>query len=534
MTPETGSDTAPADPPGQPQRFRWLQCVLVLVLFLAYSAWCRPVPSVNEPHYLTKAKHYWQPEWCAGDFFLDSSNPHLVFYQTIGALTQWLTFPEAAWVGRIIALTLLAWGWTRLLSRLSPIRGAAVGTAALFLLLQALGNFSGEWLVGGVESKVLAYGLAFAGWASLMDRRLIPAAISLGLAMSFHPVVGVWCVIATAIALVSGRFVRRSDTDASPSESLGTWIVSAALLLVCALPGLVPAVQSLVGVDPEAAALADQYQVGVRLKHHLDPMVFPVSAYRYYALLLVIWGLLRTPTGDLPARRLFVRIVLASLVIAVVGIVVGWGPRPIQEMPLAGLRVWLLKFYPFRLGDLLLPMMVSLVVFERVTSWSEHQAGWRRLTSVVMAACAFALALWIPNVDKVPSRMSPETQADWIAACEWIRNETPEDSLLYAANEDWAVKWFTHRAEYANYKDCPQDAAGILEWVRRLRKINRWHRDAFRNGRISADELHQLHEETGITHLLVSRLGPVEGRPVYHNDSFRVYAIAPASDAATP
>jgi hypothetical protein len=211
-----------------------------------------------------------------------------------------------------------------------------------------------------------------------------------------------------------------------------------------------------------------------------------------------------------------------------VGILVGWGPRPIDQMPLARLRTWLLKFYPFRLADLLVPLLLSVVMFERVSDWAAVQSsGWKRHSAGLLAAAAFAVALWIPGADRSSSRMPPAQEADWIAACEWIRRETPENALLYAANEDWAVKWFAHRAEYVNYKDCPQDAAGILEWVRRLRTINRWHRAAFADGRLSENDLQNLHEQTGITHLLISRLGPIDSEPLYRNGSFRVYAIAP-------
>ena len=57
---------------------------LVFLSFFIFSAVRAPVPAVNEPHYLSKAKHYWNPNWCRGDFFLESSNTHLVFYQTFG------------------------------------------------------------------------------------------------------------------------------------------------------------------------------------------------------------------------------------------------------------------------------------------------------------------------------------------------------------------------------------------------------------------------------------------------------------------
>ena len=69
------------------------------------------------------------------------------------------------------------------------------------------------------------------------------------------------------------------------------------------------------------------------------------------------------------------------------------------------------------------------------------------------------------------------------------------------------------------------DAAGILEWVSRLKLINRWHADAIRDGRISGGELEQLHQQTGITHLIASRMGPVEIEPAYRNANFSVYRI---------
>ena len=69
-----------------------------------------PAPHVNETHYLTKAKHYWDPAYCPGDLFLDSADAHLPFYWTVGWLTKWLSLPAAAWVGRIAAWLLLAVG----------------------------------------------------------------------------------------------------------------------------------------------------------------------------------------------------------------------------------------------------------------------------------------------------------------------------------------------------------------------------------------------------------------------------------------
>ncbi|MEZ6107768.1 MAG: hypothetical protein R3B96_17035 [Pirellulaceae bacterium] len=53
-----------------------LEVAALLVLFAWYGG--TPPPDVNEAHYLAKAKHFWQPDWCSGDLFLGEA--HWAFY----------------------------------------------------------------------------------------------------------------------------------------------------------------------------------------------------------------------------------------------------------------------------------------------------------------------------------------------------------------------------------------------------------------------------------------------------------------------
>ncbi len=499
----------------------WLLWLGMFLSLTAYSAIRSPVPSVNEPHYLGKARHYWQPDWCAGDLLLESSSPHQVFYQTAGLLTRWLTLTQAAWVGRILALAVLAWGLLQLMRLLCDSDVVCLPALWTLLLLHSLGNFSGEWLVGGVEAKVFAYGLACGGLAYLLRSLWWQGGLLLGVSVAMHPLVGGWAVVATTMTLAWGAFRRWGHIP---------WGRAAVALLCCAvtaLPGVIPALASLRQADPRVATQADFLQVGLRLSHHLDPMVFPLTSYRYYALLLVIWLLLRTQLPADTRRRWFETFVLMSVVIALAGVLIGWGPRPIEEMPLAALRARLLKFYPFRLADVMVPLMLAVTGGVRVahslrrgTSSRRRALGW-----FTLALGAYLVSIVLPHVDRNPSRMSTARQTDWIAALSWVDDHAPADAFLYAANENWAVKWFANRAEYVSYKDCPQDAAGIVEWARRLRWLNQWSRESFADGRCSTDELAHLREETGITHLIASRFGPTDMTPVYRNESFRVYEL---------
>ena len=98
------------------------EIALVFLIFAVYAGW--PVPEPNEPHYLAKAKHYWNPQWIENDFFLDSADSHWMFYVTCGWPSRWLSLTQLAWVGRVATWALLSWAWCRLSRALLPRRGA--------------------------------------------------------------------------------------------------------------------------------------------------------------------------------------------------------------------------------------------------------------------------------------------------------------------------------------------------------------------------------------------------------------------------
>ena len=116
---------------------------MIAAVFLSFTldSFARyPIPGPNESHYLCKAKHYWDPAWCARDLFLASSNAHLVFYQTFGLPTRWLSLETTAVIGRLVGLWILAVGWTALVNVLVPARWPALWAAWIFLALSALGQ----------------------------------------------------------------------------------------------------------------------------------------------------------------------------------------------------------------------------------------------------------------------------------------------------------------------------------------------------------------------------------------------------------
>ena len=208
-------------------------------------------PMVNEAHYLVKAKNYWQPEWCSGDLFAASGKAHTTFYFLFGWPTLFVSLDTTAWIGRFVGWGMLAVGLQRLCFRLLGKRLASIGVLIVWIAGVEYGNLAGEWIVGGIEAKVPAFGLVLLGLAEMVDRKWHRVWPWLGAASAFHVLTGGWSVIAAMIAWV---MTERGRDDAVKLFTPALFFGGALSLL-----GLVPAVALTVGAGSEDATAAARY-----------------------------------------------------------------------------------------------------------------------------------------------------------------------------------------------------------------------------------------------------------------------------------
>ncbi len=511
-------------------RRSWLLTVLAVgAAFLAYSFWCAPIPGTNEPHYLCKAKHYWDSDWCRRDMFLTSSNPHLVFYVTLGWLTRFLSLETVAVIGRLTGYLALAVGWTQFSQALGLTRRGTVAAAVLVLFWASWLSLSGEWLVGGIESKTYAFAAVFAGIATAMQQRWRMTGLLLGVAVAFHPLVGLWSVIAAVMAVAAARMTRVIKVGETLRQAR-FWSGSL-LFVIVAAAGIVPAL-AVVGSDNSAAAkqqafAANYIQVFYRLSHHLDPMQFPTANYvLYLGLLALACGLSRrlVPSRSLSWFRWFV---LSAAFIALCGWVAGYGPRPrAADMPLFELRMLILKFYPFRLVDAFVPIFLSVVVVRWLSDQARFmpRARWVRWSPSLLAGL-FCVALVLGRGNGSARYLPDDREQEWLAVCEWVEAQTPQDSLFVTPNESWGFKWFAQRAEYVAFKDCPQDAANLVEWNSRLRWLGNWAAAGFEDQVYSPEDIARLVQKTGATHFIARKPSRLEAPLVFENRAYAIYRL---------
>lgn len=524
-------------PPVPTVHARWLPAVEVMLVFLVFAAQAAwPVPDVNEPHYLGKARHYWNTAWAPRDFFFESADTHLVFYAACGWLTRWLTLPQFAWGGRLVTWLLLAWAWRRLSWRLAPRPGWAVVTALMFLTLNVGCHLAGEWVIGGFEAKGLAYVLVLLALHAFLASRWNIALALAGAASAVHVLVGGWFAVALG-------FCWLISADRPPLYRLWPGLLGGFAL---AIAGVWPALELNTRAGPQVIAEANNIYVFRRLRHHLLPQSFGWAALARYLAMLIAWLVLvplsaRICTGLPPYLGNLRRLVVASLAISLAGMSIAVTTASQPESAAA-----LLRYYWFRLGDVIPPMGIALLAGACGAALVRGKGLWLpgclalSLAAMLGSHREYAIVglfRHVPRGDRPPKVLD---HADWHDACEWIARHTPDDALVLTPRTAQTFTWYAGRGEVVSWKDLPQDARAIVEWWRRLEELHgtrvpdaqgRWH-DSLTE--LTADRLCQLAAKYGASYLL-TEAGPQLPLPrVYANPSYAVYQFSTRESVGRP
>ncbi|MDZ4848295.1 MAG: DUF6798 domain-containing protein [Pirellulaceae bacterium] len=469
------------------------ETLLVTCIFSLYAGVMSP--DVNESHYLVKAQHFWNPAFAERDLFLASSDAHWFFFATVGALTQWMNLPVAAWIGRTLGWLALAMGWCLFIRRLSGFRLAAATTAPLWIACMHFGHLSGEWVVGGCEAKVFSYALAFIGLSEIAINRWSKAWIWFGAASAFHVLTGGWITLATIISywIVRWRASLKSTVDnvdenllIDTVEPIRKQWIGLFFGLCFSLPGLLPALMLGRGVAAATAEEGAMIYVFQRLPHHLSPLRFAASRWVSFGVLVAVsmllaWGFRRCRGTKLAS--LFEITTVVSL-IALVGVLIdvclsNWATNWSAS---------LLRFYWFRWNDVIWPTLLTVLAMKLSTIASNNESQIWRSMAILLLLVPGPLLLGIRYIENGRADLAPADQAslvtrsetkptqrkirnDWLDVCYWIHSNTPEDSLFLTPRSQQTFKWYAQRAEVACWKDAPQDAVGLIEWERRMLDI---------------------------------------------------------------
>ena len=516
--------------PGPVSRTSWLShgveiLWIVLVMFV-YAGGVSP--DVNEPHYLGKTKHFWDSSFCEGDFFYGSRDAHAVFFWTFGWLTHWLSLPATAWVGRIIGWTLLATAWHGLSHALMPRRGVSLLTSALWIALVDRGQMSGEWILGGIEAKVVSYAFVFWSVRHMIANQWSRAWVCLGIATAFHVLVGGWAWFMAVFAIAT--------LPSSARPPFRFYWIGATTGLGISMLALIPALMLSRGVPAEIVRQANLIYVFHRLSHHLLIRDFPIPfIVRHLLLVGVFLWLWRALCADTRMRCLF-GFCGGGVALMVIG--------AFLDVTLGHTYFGMswLRFYWFRASDVFTPAAVSLGFVYWVTQRGRSVAVYGRVAGAVIVIALLLNLGWVVIIERhhgIPAadRQSGITSATqlraWQNVCGWVNQNLPHQTQFLTPGIQ-TFKWYAHRPEIVSWKDVPQDAENIVEWSDRVRAVRQWNASA--TAADSAARLEQLHAAYQFDFVITGwprQFADPTWHPIYQNAHYAVLAPLPPSRANT-
>ena len=508
-------------------KHQWLlETLLIAACFFLYAG--QPTPDVNESHYLTKAKHFWDPSYCPEDLFLSSGFSHWLFYVCFGWLSKFLSLSAFAWTGRIFTWVLMAFAWQRLSHAIVPLRFMSVLSALFFLLLNDRFHLAGEWVVGGFEAKGIAYFFVIYALSFLVRGQWKYVWPLLGAASAFHVLVGGWSVVACLFAAIVVR-VRRASTKSTRVEywaSQGSHLWLSFLIGgILALPGILPPLLSDFGATAQQRQFAAEVYVSQRIAHHLDFSAFPTWHVARFAMICAFWGWLYF---WLKNRLMLNPVIFHRKLEPLQDFAAGALLISFCGLMLSGLAetgnsfcVGLLRFYWFRLADFAIPATVALGSCFVIAYWLEMENDiFRRTSSVIFTVCIFLAAgllfverhrLQIPFADVRSLPQYPgedhrfrQSWENWRTLCQWIRENTPEDAAFITPYQQQTFKWYAGRTEVVSWKDIPQDAESMIQWSQRLSRIQGPQKASDLGVLVYTDErLRELAEDYGADFLVL-------------------------------
>jgi hypothetical protein len=579
----SGSDGDPAALRPVSLTRRIAEVVLIAAVFAAAGAW--PVPDLNEPVYLTKARHAVDPAWAAGDFFLETPDAHGVFYLVFGPLAAALPLDQAAWIGRIAGWLAVAIGFGHLIVPLAQTSLGRLAAAALFSLALRCTTMAGEWVIGGCEAKVFAWACVLGGLGEFVRGRPAAAWLAMGCGAALHPIVGGWamivllavvlvrmallrwagfgdgnCLVARAAAAQSSSSSRRSPAppglrvEQPQLSSTFSRVVAAACVIggcVAAGAGVWPAVGLSSGASAVEKAEGARMYVVERLSHHLLPRTFAEPLVARYALAIVVWWLLARQVPPTAARSRLDAFTAASLGVSLVGLVIA-AVEPFAP----GLAYGLLRFYWFRLADVMVPLalaVAAVAVLEnaaactRLLPVSASGARWLVAVLLCMDVAAQSFHWPLPGRTRLAARADSKLDAAaWVDVCAWVREHTPPDARFLTPRGAGSFTWRTDRAEVVSWKNSPQDARSLVEWRQRIvatfSPTGKLGDMGASVAAIGPEKIREVARRYGATHAIVPVGSAWQAElpfdRVYANAGYAVYALgdvtSPAARRASP
>ncbi len=463
----------PAPPTARPDGSAALPLWALLGIALAHFwRWGYGYASGDHDEVLPQVLHLLDGDLFARDWFVLSQaegvTVRTAFVWMLRGLCFVLPLPIAVAAVHLAVLLATTHGAYRLGYALVPDRlGAALGAFAAVVLVP-------HWTLGGnalsynlIAPEAVAWALALPAIRLFVERRWLWAALLLGLAGWFQPLVGVQTMAVLGLVALWEALAARSP------RRVGRAVAFGAVFAVVAAPVFVPVL--LTPPDPSAAAVAQvstfRALAEIRVPHHYLFLSFGWGSYVRFGLMAAVGGAALVALrrrGLLRHGPFAVRFLAAIAGLCVLAFVFTEG---VPVLFVAKLQLFKLTVLATTVLAFLAGAWVAKSLPARAKDLAARVLAVRRWGLVAVAVAAlFTAALVVADVGRPAAKLFPRTYArsDLAAVERWVRTHTPEDALFLVPPSNTTFRSNAHRSVVVNFKPTPYQDEAIHVWLDRL------------------------------------------------------------------
>ena len=485
----------------------------------------------NEADVLPSIKQVVDYTWLPNDWYLNLNISYRQLFDFIfGQLVSKLGFVYGAYVGRVIVYLLLSvaiYIFFRTL-HLRPIYGILV--LLFFLNRQSL--IAGEWIVGGLETKTVAYALVILSFSLFLRKHYFSGFAFAGAAISLHVLIGGYALFCIGIAILLNaswrsdwRLYLKNFWPVVITGIFGWWSI---------IDQLLP--QS--GIDQNKAW---NIYVQVRVPQHVLPSAWNGTAWMAELALAIGFFTIMYLLTDSKTTRFVASFALGSIALFLVGLII-YGIGDIQ----------LLRFYWFRFPDVMIPFLGAILSAVFLNDFADEsifnnsifqfihhglQTMMRLLPPIIIFFFIVMLTQqtyklrtsYLVSLNNEPGSIFP--------AFDWISKNTPQQATFLVDPSEKYFYIYAQRARLVSWKSAPQSAAAILEWYKRIKLCNGnvelvgdKHNDPSdvvhtNFYKLDEDQIQQIADQYGTNYYLGLANQKLNFDRVYSDSTYAVYKI---------
>lgn len=482
----------------------------------------------NEADVLPLARQFMDRQWLPNDWYLNLRIDYRVLFDILaGFFLSKFGFQAVSLVGCLLEYLAFAFALDSLYQTLQ-LR-FEYGAAALVLFLGQQYLVAGEWMIGGLETKVFAYICVLFSISLILNERYHPAFFLAGLAFSFHPLIGMYSFICLCVAL----FCIAIKTGAFWKPFKSAW-----LFLISGIVGFFSIFQQLRFSTPSNSRAWEIY-VLFRLPRHLYPAAWQGHAWIWLlGLSLLLAAIMLRIVNERKIKFLLIYLI-STIGLFGIGLI----------FYSLGAVSWL-RFYWFRLADVMIPFLFPILLLGclsseraemkmgkfqgRLTLFSKLKPG-PFLTAWILAL-VFLISLGNFAITTRESQQQEQASSPKQVMLTWIAKNTPRDAVFLVDPNLVDFYLTAQRSMFCSLKHLPSYGDEILEWNDRLSLCNGGNPFA-KSGteaageladnfyRLSVEQIRAIRDQYHVSYYLGNEDRQLDFPLVYDSGRYRLYLI---------